>query len=49
MKKVYNAPKAEKLVIEARDIITASRMLELHSSNDENHSITSIDWSSFSN
>lgn len=46
MKKVYNAPKAEKLVVEAKDIITASRMLSLRSTGFDNE-ISSIDWESF--
>lgn len=46
MKKVYNAPKAEKLVVEAKDIITASRMLILSTTGFDNQ-ISSIDWESF--
>ena len=47
MKKVYTAPKAETLVIEAKDIITSSRMLGLHSYNDEDHKISEISWKDF--
>ena len=47
MKKVYTAPKAETLVIEAKDIITASRMLSLRSSN-KDEDIPEISWNSFS-
>lgn len=47
MKKVYTAPKAETLVIEAKDIITASRMLSLHSVDDENNRISEISWKDF--
>ena len=46
MKKAYNAPKAETLVIEAKDIITASRMLSLKPQNGEND-IAEISWDSF--
>lgn len=46
MKKVYNAPKAEKLVVEAKDIITASRMLSLRGEGKEEE-ISSIEWRDF--
>ncbi len=47
MKKVYTAPKAETLVIEAKDIITSSRMLSLHSQNDATNTISEISWDDF--
>ena len=46
MKKVYNAPKAEKLAFESKDIITASRMLSLGKTAGDNE-ISSIDWDDF--
>ena len=48
MKKVYNAPKAEKLAFESKDIITASRMLSLGKTAGDNE-ISSIDWKDFQN
>ena len=49
MKKAYNAPKAETLVIEAKDIITASRMLNLRSQNGGEYEVPEISWGDFSN
>lgn len=48
MKKVYNAPKAEMLAFESKDIITASRMLSLGNTAGDNE-ISSIDWDDFRN
>lgn len=46
MKKIYNAPKAEKVVFEAKDIIAASRMLVFGGTAGEND-IASINWEDF--
>ena len=46
MKKVYNAPKAEKLVIETKDIITASYMLGF-SREGKYEELSSIKWEDF--
>lgn len=46
MKKVYNAPKAEKLAFEAKDIITASHVLTVRSS-DNDSPISQINWTEF--
>lgn len=48
MKKVYTAPKAEKLAFEAKDIITASRMLSLGGTAEDND-ISAIWWGDFQN
>lgn len=50
MKKVYNAPKAEKIAFETKDIITVSRMLTLRDTNDNgDYKISEINWGSFTN
>lgn len=50
MKKVYTAPKAEKVAFETKDIITASRMLTLRDVNDSTtYKISEIDWENFTN
>ena len=46
MKKVYTAPKAEKLVIEAKDIITASYMLSFRKRG-EYKELSSVSWDDF--
>ena len=46
MTKIYSAPKAEKVVFEAKDIITASRML-LFGGTAREEDIASINWDDF--
>lgn len=48
MKKIYSAPKAEKVVFDAKDIITASRMLILGGTAGEGD-VASINWNDFAN
>jgi len=48
MKKAYTAPKAEKFAFEAKDIITASRMLSLGGTAKDSD-ISEIQWENFQN
>ena len=48
MKKAYSTPKVDTFVFEAKDIITASRVLNVKSKN-EVGDIREIQWSDFTN